>query len=58
MDEKIDVTETTLDVGLTDQIVVTVLGAIAGMLASKLVEKSYFQVKGRYQIRKATANKQ
>jgi hypothetical protein len=50
---EVKVVETTIDVGFKDQIVVTVLGAIAGLLASKLTEKAYFTGKARYQLRKS-----
>lgn len=56
MDEvKVEFVETTIDVGFKDQIIVTVLGAVAGLLASKLTEKTYFGVKARYQTHKSAA---
>lgn len=58
MDKEVEVVETTtvVDVGLKDQLVVTVLGAIAGLVASKLTEKAYFTAKGRYQISRSKNN--
>lgn len=53
MDQEVVVTETVVDVNLKDQFVVTILGAVAGMLASKAVEKGYFAGKARYQLRKS-----
>jgi hypothetical protein len=58
MEDQIEVTTTTVEVGIKDQLAVTVLCALAGMVASKLTEKAYFNVKGRYQIHRAAANQQ
>lgn len=58
MAKEVEVVETTtvIDVGLKDQLVVTVLGAIAGLVASKLTEKAYFTAKGRYQVARSNKN--
>jgi hypothetical protein len=58
MEKELEVVETTtvIDVGLKDQLVVTVLGAIAGLVASKLTEKAYFTAKGRYQLNRSKTN--
>ena len=58
MDEKIEVTETTtlVDVSLRDQVAVTVLSALAGLLASKLTERGYYAAKARWQVRNSASH--
>jgi hypothetical protein len=58
MDKEVEVVETTtvVEVGLRDQLVVTVLGAVAGLVASKLTEKAYFTVLARRNIARSTNN--
>lgn len=58
MDEKVEVTETTtvVDVSLKDQVVVTLLSAVVGLLATKVTERGYYAAKARWQIHRATSN--
>lgn len=54
MDEIMEV-ELTSKQQLTDQVAVTVLSGIAGILTTKVVEKSYKFAMTAYRARKATA---
>jgi hypothetical protein len=51
MEEQIEVQSTVVQGTVTDQIVVAVLSAIAGLMAGKLVEKGYYTSKARFQVR-------
>lgn len=55
MDEaKVEIIETTLEVSTRDQLIVAVLGAVAGFVASKLTERGYYSAKARYLTRNTT----
>lgn len=60
MDETVEVTTTdvTFEVGTADKLVITVLSAVAGMVVSGLIEKSYFKAKAYRHNAKSTASEQ
>ena len=58
MDETIEVTgtEVTFEASLKDQVIVTVLGALASMVAAKLTERGYYGAKARYLTRNSNTS--
>lgn len=51
-------TEIELDLGLKDQLAITILTGIVGLVTSRLVEKTYVGAKTRYVRNRAAANTQ
>jgi len=50
MDDTIETTEVTFDLGLKDQLIINVASAVVGLIAGKLVEKAYIKGVSRIKL--------